>query len=44
VALQLAGLVEKDNRNFDERRPAGAAFLGVPKLSELSGPSVAFTN
>jgi hypothetical protein len=31
TALQLARLVERDNRNFDERRLTGAVFLDVVK-------------
>jgi len=31
TALQLACLVERVNRNLDERRPTGAKFLDVAK-------------
>jgi hypothetical protein len=31
TTLQLARLVERVNRNFDERRLTGAVFLDVPK-------------
>jgi hypothetical protein len=34
TALQLARLVERVNRNFDERRLAGAVFLDVIKASD----------
>jgi hypothetical protein len=35
MALQLARLVYRVNRNFDERRLTGSVFLDVPKSSTL---------
>jgi hypothetical protein len=42
--LQLARLVERVNRNFDDKRQTGAVFLDVAKAFDILGSKVSFTS